>query len=670
MTTINDFPCRVREIANQWIPLADGTRLAARIWMPEDAARQKVPAVLEYIPYRKRDATAQRDALIHPWFAGHGYAALRVDIRGSGESDGVLTGEYLPLELSDACEVIAWIARQPWCTGAVGMMGNSWGGFNSLQVAALRPPALKAIITSCSTDDRYADDIHFMGGCLLNDKMKWASTMFAHNSRAPDPALVGSSWRETWHKRLEGSGLWIDTWLRHQRRDAFWKHGSVCEDYSRIQVPVFAVGGWADGYTNAIPRLLAGLSGPRLAWIGQWAHRYPHMAAPGPAVGFLQEAVRWWDHWLKGNDTGMMNGPMLRAYMQEYVPPLAQVERVEGRWVAERSWPSGRIAKRRLFLNAGGLDAGAGRETGLAICSPQDVGMHAGRWCGYGGATDSPTDQRAEDGGSLVFDSAPLERRLELLGAPVVKLELSADRPMAMIAVRLNDIAPDGRATRTSYGLLNLAHRDGHESPTPLEPGRRYRVRVQLNDIGQAFLPGHRLRVAISTAYWPIAWPSPERATVTLYTGASSLDLPVREPDAADAKAAPPPAQLPPPLKVTTLVAGSEGRIVERDIGKGESVLRAWDDQGKRRFDDIDLVMSARQDQRFSIRPDDPLSARGEVGWSVGFARGEWSIATRTRTVMTATRSEFQLHATIDAHEGETRVFSREWNSTIPRDHV
>jgi len=293
VTTVAAFPRAVHRLDPVWIPLKDGTRLAARVWRPTDAESRPVPAILEYLPYRRRDATAQRDALMHPYVAGHGYACIRVDIRGSGDSDGVLIDEYLPLELDDAVEVIAWLAAQPWCTGAVGMIGNSWGGFNALQVAARRPPALRAIITSCSTDDRYADDIHYMGGCLLTDNLRWASTMFAHNSRPPDPAVVGERWREMWLERLRGSGLWVDTWLRHPRRDAFWKHGSVCEDLAAIRCAVLAVGGWADGYTNAIPRLMAGLGVPRHGLIGQWAHRYPHMALPGPAVGFLQLALRW-----------------------------------------------------------------------------------------------------------------------------------------------------------------------------------------------------------------------------------------------------------------------------------------------------------------------------------------------------------------------------------------
>ncbi|MGH6917838.1 MAG: CocE/NonD family hydrolase, partial [Geminicoccaceae bacterium] len=340
MKIVTDLQRPVRETPNLFIELGDGCKLAARVWLPEDAEADPVPAILEYLPYRKRDGTAQRDALTHPYVAGHGYACLRVDMRGNGESDGLMLDEYTEQEQDDALEVIDWIARQPWCTGAIGMIGISWGGFNGLQVAARRPPALKAVITLCSTDDRYADDIHFMGGCLLNDNLSWASTMLAYSSRPPDPALVGERWRAMWLERLDNTVLLVDTWLRHQRRDRQWQHGSVCEDFSAIRCPVYAVGGWADGYSNAIPRLLAGLEVPSKGLIGPWAHKYPHFATPGPRIGFLQECLRWWDQWLKGIDTGVMDEPMLRAWITESVKPASHHDELPGRWVAESSWPS------------------------------------------------------------------------------------------------------------------------------------------------------------------------------------------------------------------------------------------------------------------------------------------------------------------------------------------
>ncbi|HKK29968.1 MAG TPA: CocE/NonD family hydrolase, partial [Alphaproteobacteria bacterium] len=340
MKTVENFPLPVIEEANVFIPLVDGTQLAARIWRPEESARRPVPAILEYIPYRKRFGTAARDEVTHPYLAGHGYACVRVDLRGSGESDGVLEDEYLPQELNDGVEVIAWLAEQDWCDGNVGMMGISWGGFNGLQIAALQPPALKAIVTLCSTDDRYADDIHHMGGCLLSDNLSWASVMFAYNSLPPDPALVGDRWREMWMERMRGSGLWLEKWLEHQRRDDYWKHGSINEDYGAVQCPVYAVSGWADGYSNAVFRLLANLEVPRRGLIGPWSHRYPHFGVPGPAIDFLRDMLRWWDQWLKGIETGVMKEPMLRAWMQESVPPTASYMHRPGRWVGEPAWPS------------------------------------------------------------------------------------------------------------------------------------------------------------------------------------------------------------------------------------------------------------------------------------------------------------------------------------------
>jgi putative CocE/NonD family hydrolase len=671
MVVASALPYRVRVVENLWIPLAEGIRLAAKLWLPETTDRTPVPAVLEYIPYRKGDATAQRDAMLHPYFAGHGYAAIRVDMRGSGDSDGILTDEYLKLEQDDALEVISWIARQPWCTGAVGMIGNSWGGFNALQVAARRPPELKAIITSCSTDDRYADDIHYMGGCLLSDNLRWATIMLANNSRPPDPAVVGERWREMWLARLRDSGFWMKPWIEHQRRDAYWKHGSVCEDFAAIQCPVFALGGWSDGYSNAVPRLMAGLKVPRKAWIGQWSHNYPHLANPGPKAGFLQEAVRWWDKWLKGMDNGALDGPMLRVWMQDSVPPATRYTTLPGRWVAEPDWPPPGVRQRRYALNGNRLQAAAGDVVPLCIKSPQTVGWNGGRWYSQVIVPDLPGDQREDDGNSLNFDTDPLAERLEILGAPVVELELASDRAQGLVAVRLSNVASDGAATRVSYGLLNLSHREGHEHPKPLEPGRRYRVRIQLNDCAQSFPAGHRIRLAISTAYWPIAWPSPEPVTLTLFTGASTLELPERPPSPADAAFVQvPPVETPPPLEVATLQPGSTKVTVRRDLETGESVYEFSHDGGKLRFEQNGLVMASRTTGSYSIHPDEPLSAQAAFDWRIEFERGDWRVATRARGQMSATREDFHVKAELEAFEGDRRVFGNDWTLRVPRDGV
>ncbi len=675
MQVVSALPHPIKEIENTWITMPDGCRLAARIWMPEDAARTPVPAILEYIPYRKRDFTRGRDEPMHRYFAGHGYAVLRVDVRGSGDSDGILVDEYVQQEQDDAVEVIRWIAAQPWCNGAVGMMGKSWGGFNSLQVAALQPPALKAIITVCSTDDRYADDAHYMGGCLLDENLTWGSVLLTFNAYPPDPEVVGARWRRMWLERLEHAVLFPEAWLRHQRRDAYWKHGSVCEAFDRIRCPVYAIGGWADAYTNAIPRLLAGLLVPRKGLVGPWAHVYPHNGIPGPAIGFLQEALRWWDQWLKGMETGIMAEPMYRVWMQESLPPRAYYATRPGRWVAEATWPSPRIAWHPLYLNEGRLDDREQPESNVSLRSPQTIGMAGGDWCGFGEEGEMSTDQRDEDARSLAFDSGPLHDRLEILGAPVAALELTVDKPSALLAVRLNDVAPDGASTRVTYGLFNLTHRESHEYPTPLEPGKRYAVRVQLNDIAHAFPAGHRLRLAISTCYWPVAWPSPEPATLTLHAGASVLNLPVR-PSRAEDDALPPFARVEaaPSDVESALGVRTARRSVERDDARLETIYTIASDEGDNltrvRVEPIQLDIAQRSLKRYIIRDDDPLSAQAEVEHITMLRRNDWSTRIETHTRLTSSSDVFRLHATLDAYEQGTRIFSKRWDRSVPRDLV
>ena len=670
---VSEFPRSVRVVENVWIPMRDGARLAGRLWLPEDADDAPVPAILEYIPYRKRDFTRRRDSTMHPYVAGHGYACLRVDLRGSGDSDGVLTDEYLEQELQDGCDVIAWLAEQSWCTGKVGMIGISWGGFNGLQIAGLRPPALKGVISLCSTDDRYSDDIHHMGGCLLGDNLSWASVMFSHNSLPPDPEIVDDRWREMWLARLEGSGLWLETWLRHQRRDAYWKHGSIAEDYSAIQCPVMAVSGWADGYSNAVFRLLANLKVPRKGLIGPWSHQYPHLAVPGPAIGFLQEALRWWDTWLKGIETGLMNEPMLRVWMQESVPPTSHYAHRPGRWVAEPSWPSPNVGLRRFVLAERRiLPANTiAEEVPLTIQSPLTVGLFAGKWCSYAAGPDLAHDQRQEDGGALVFDSDPLEETLEILGAAVVDLELASDQPLAMVAVRLSDIAPNDQATRVTYGLLNLTHRTSGELPELLAPGTRYRVRVRLNDVAQVFPRGHRLRIALSTSYWPLAWPSPAPVCLTVFAGRSVLELPVRPSRADDVELRPfEPPEAAEPTPRHHIEPGHHNWLVHRDLAKDESVLEVINDNGVIYLEEIDLEIENRTMEWYSSRDDDFLSLKGETRLTRGLKRGGWSVRTVAHTKLTSTATEFRIQADLDAFESEARIFCRSWDVSISRDFI
>lgn len=675
MRTVTALPHEVEEIEHLWIPMSDGTRLAARLWRPVSAEDEPVPGVLELIPYRRRDLTAQRDSIHHPYMAGCGYACLRVDLRGSGDSEGVLEDEYLEQELSDAEEVLAWLAEQPWCNGRTAMMGISWGGFNALQVAARRPPSLGAIVTVCSTDDRYTDDVHYMGGCLLTDNLSWASTMFAYNSCPPDPAIVGERWLDMWHQRLEGSGLWLEEWLRHQRRDDYWRHGSIIEDYSDVQVPVFAVSGWADGYSNSVFRLLAGLQVPTRGLIGPWSHKYPHLGQPGPAIGFLQEMVAWWDHWLKDDvDNGAMDGPALTIWMQDAVPPATTYEDRPGRWVGEPSWPSDRIMATAYPLELYRI-LEPGETAGSQISpvqSPLSVGQFAGKWCSYNAPPDMPYDQREEDGGSLVFNSAELTDTLELLGAPVADLEVSVDQPVAQLIVRLSDVAPDGAATRVSYGVCNLNHFRGDHDPAPLEPGERHRVRVALNGMAQSFPPGHRLRLSVSTSYWPVVWPAPEPVTLTVYPDRSSLVLPVRPADADQGEPAPSFAEPEgaPPLEVTQIEPGEHDWRMSRNMVDNSGELEVVKDLGVVHFPGIDLTVRRSANERYRFVGNDFNSVQGETVWDMGFGRGDWQTHARTRTVLTSSPSHFHVYAEQDAWLGTERVHSQTWSRSIPRDHL
>jgi putative CocE/NonD family hydrolase len=677
MRVVTSLPHEIKEEHDVTIPVRDGTLLAARIWRPLDSDDQPVPAILEYIPYRRRDLTSVRDSIAHPYLAGHGFACVRVDIRGSGESGGVLTDEYLEQEQRDAEDVLAWLAGRPWCDGRTGMLGISWGGFAALQVAARRPPSLGAICIASFTDDRFADDMHYMRGCLLSDNLAESGTMFAYSTCPPDPAVAGADWRRMWMDRLHAARPWAGEWLRHQRRDDYWRHASVCEDYSAIQVPVFASCGWADGYSNAVLRLMANLEVPRKGLIGPWSHKYPHLGVPGPAIGYLQEVVRWFDRWLRDSRENAGDAaaePLLRVWMQDSVPPSTSYEERPGRWVGEQAWPSPTIRHDVLPLAPHRI-APAGEEPAdavVSISSPLSVGQFAGKWCSYNAPPDLPYDQREEDGGSLVFETDVLAEQCEILGAPVVHLDVCADRPVAMVAARLSDVAEDGSATRVTYGLLNLTHRDSHDEPAPLEPGRRYRVDIPLNGVAQAFPAGHRIRLSLSTSYWPLAWPPPEPVRLTVYTAGSTLELPVR-PVAAGDEVTLRPFDDPEGTRPAATTSRSPGEYrwdVTRDMITYRSALDVVKDTGTIRYEDTGIEIGKRVRERYSWVGDDFTSPRGETEWSMTFSRGAWTTRIDTRQTLTCTPAEFHLHAQLDAFEGTRRVHSRNWTITVPRDHL
>lgn len=660
MKTVTKFPRDVVETADLGIVMPDGCRLSARIWMPKDAGQNPVPAILEHLPYRKRDGTTYRDEFTHPYLAGHGYACIRVDTRGNGDSDGLMEDEYSEQELQDACEVIAWAAAQPWCNGNVGMMGISWGGFNSLQVAARQPPALKAVITLCSTADRYADDIHYKGGCLLGENAGWAATMLSYSSRPPDPALIGERWRGMWLERLVNQPFLAATWLGHQRRDAYWKRGSICEDFSAIHAAVLSIGGWHDGYRNTIANLVANIEAPVKGIVGPWIHKYPHYAAPEPRIGFLQEALRWWDRWLKGVDTGVENDPAYRVWLMDSVRPARWHDRRPGRWVAEAEWPSPNIREKRIAL----IPVGCGP---VVVASPQTCGLAGGEYFPFTFGPELPGDQRPDDALSVCFDQPVLADPLDILGAPEVVFRLASDRPQANICVRLCDVHADGASELIAYGVLNLTHYKSHELPQVLVPSEVFDARVVLDQCAYRVPAGHRLRIAVSTSYWPMIWPSPQPAMLTLED--ADLVLPLRPLAAGDEVAFFEP-EAATPWRTETLRPASSERRVTVDQKTGVTTLTIADDFGEVRDLDHGLVNGSIVREAWSIHPDDPLSARLEVHWTQTLSRGAWSVRTEAFTQMWSDAETFHLRGRIEAHEGGTCVFERDYSEAMARKNV
>lgn len=669
---VTHFPHSVSLTEHLWITMRDGTRLAARLWLPTTADQQPVPAILEYIPYRKRDGTRTRDDPMHGYFAGHGYAVLRVDMRGSGDSDGLLADEYLLQEQEDALDVIDWISQQTWSNGAVGMMGKSWGGFNSLQVAARRPPALKAIITVCSTDDRYNDDIHYKGGCLLNDNLWWGGLMIAWQSCPQDPQLVGDGWYQDWLNRLENMPFFPALWMEHPRKDAYWKHGSVGEDWSAIQCPVMAVGGWADAYSNAVFRMMDNLCVPRKAILGPWAHVYPQDGTPTPAIGFLQEALTWWDCWLKQIDNDALDGPRLQVWLNDSQRPSSQRPQAFGEWIAVDGNTDEVTQLQRWYLQPRILVTAPPEQVHWqAIGTLQNHGLFAGEWMGAGVLGESPGDQRMDDGMAESFDSAPLSESMSLYGFPQYSVQLSSDKPAAMFYVRLSDVAPDGTSTRVTHGWVNLGHLQGQDKNVPLTPGAVVEVNVQLDGIAWRFAAGHRLRVSLATTYWPMVWPMPEAATLNVNLSSAMLDLPICR-DVNPIAGPNPQPETAADIPMTQLSPGRVERELRYDIVEDswESTTHAFGGvfgEGVFRLDDIDTTADHWLRRQLTVHNQDPLSAHYLLTQNLKIGRKGWWTETDVVLEMRNDLTHFIVTGEMKVQHNGEAVFLQRWDRRIAR---
>ncbi len=624
------------------------------------------PAILEYLPYRKRDGTAPRDETTHPVFADAGYVCVRIDIAGSGDSDGHLKDEYCEQELDDGEAVLEWIAAQSWCSGNVGIIGISWGGFNGLQLAYRQPEALKAVVSVASTSDRFIDDCRYMDGCLLTDNFNWSAQLSTYQARPPDPE-IREDWREEWVSRMQGLPFFGAKWLCHQTRDEYWEHGSVCEDFSRVTVPVLAVTGWADAYVNTPLILLENLNGPTKALIGAWEHRYAHLSRVNPS-DFHSEVIGWFDRWLKYEQNGAEDLPSYRAFMQEHFNPQPVSTPRRGRWVAETSWPSPNIRHMNWYLGKSALTKSVQNGT-VTVATPAHVGNAGGNYyAGMLAENELPGDQRPDDALSVCFDTPALDDPLELMGRACLTINFLVNRPVAQIVVRLCDVSPDGVSQRISFRAVNLTYHGNNETPETLSPGKLYSATIKLNECAHRLRKGHKLRLALSNSYWPMVWPAPEPVILELDLAGCKLDLPIRS-VGVETEAAAPDFPQDHPILMSQILRHPDSTVRFETLPDGTFVRENEDDLGETRNPDHGLVSGYRISTRYSIHPDNPTSAKIESRWQFSCGRGKWQTEIEIEGTMTCDRDNFyltrKLRSTESVHKSE--VVTKEWSESIPR---
>lgn len=645
-----------------WIEMPDGVRLAARLWLPESAGTAPVPAIFEYIPYRKADMVRARDERNHPYFAAHGYACLRIDMRGSGDSEGHMPDMYADHELSDARHVIEWIAAQSWCDGSVGMFGTSWGGTASLQANLDAPGPLKAIIAVCATHDRYEDDIHHKGGCLLTDTFEWGATLPAILGAPPTPN-VGPDWKERWRERLDALSFPVEAWVREEARGDYWRHGSVIHQAHRLSRPTLAVGGWSDRYSNSVMSLVS--ARPDLVWgvIGPWGHHYPDHGHPGPGIGFQQLALDWWDRWLKPG-TPSPDWPRLRVWLREYDPPANALDTRNGAWI-ETGPPETETVARVFHLADGGLSETA-PPPGGAWPIPFDlrVGRAAGDTGYFGRYGGLPLDQQADDALSLTFETGPLEDDVVLYGVAFARLHIRSEARLGQVSLRLNDVAPDGTSGRVGLCVRNLALNDRLDAPDAADPRTDHPLDIPFHSKAYRFRKGHRIRLSVASSYWPILWPSPERGDLTLRGG--TLTLPVfRGAPRPLAHPLPPVLDLP-EVKTHRTLCNPSLRRFQEDVQ--DRMVTGWDQPfAETLCTETGTAFGFQTRAEHSIVPGDPTSARSEVHHHARYSRPD-GIADITGTLTaTCDRSSFFLDGTLTADwEGE-RIAHRSWSVSITR---
>jgi uncharacterized protein len=669
------------------IQARDGVPLSANIWRP--VTDEPVPAILEMIPYGKDNWRRAADEARGQWFAARGYVLCRVDVRGTGSSYGIALDEYTADETRDGYDAVEWLAAQPWCDGSVGMWGISYGGFTAIQVAALRPPHLKAIIPVMATDDRYLDDVHYRGGCVTASELsQYAVSQVAMNAMPPEASFRGSAWRQDWLERLHATPPWLFTWLRAQTDGPYWRQGSLAPDYDAITAAIYNVGGWQDSYVDPAFRMQARCSAPSHTLIGPWHHSWPHDAAPGPNIDELHEFVRFFDRHLRDLDNGWDAEPPIVWFERDWSAPEAFPGVAAGRWRAATAFPHPATALRSMAFGAGTLeDAPAADEPGIdRFAHRATTGTRGPLSWGSGGPPNGlARDLRRDEDAGPTYTSAPLTDALEVLGVPEVVVYLEVDAPVATLSVRLGDVAPDGSVALVSAGLLNLTHRRSHARPEPMRPGVVEEIRVPLRTAGYRWAPGHRIRVSLASSLWPVAWPSPFPATFAVHRGPatpSTLGLPVipaaggpgdasvpayrtdppklHWPDPVALDGAGPAVDDPPVWRIEEdVIAGSTTVVVH---GGGEAIVP----DGRRLYAAETLRMTAVDTDPAHASLDADVVYRWQE--REGVRDGALTaIEIRAVSRQTSTATDFDLSVDLEVDVDGERFFEGRWSERIPR---
>ena len=640
----------------RFLEMDDGVRIAVTLFVPEGPGPW--PALLEARPYRKDDVTWSQTHDYRRLCQEGGYVVCRADVRGTGSSEGIAEDEYTQREHRDWLRVIDWLATQPWSTGAVGMFGKSYSGFNAIQVAMRQPPALKAIVPIFATDRRFTDDVHYGGGARRGiDVLDYPLSMVAMNALPPVPALAGSGWRERWLERIERTEPWMLRWLEEQTESAYWRHGSLHGRYETIEAATLIVAGHADGYHNMAFRTFAALRAPKALLFGPWSHMSPDVSMPGPRIDYLRELLRWFDRWLKGIDTGVDREPPIRIFVRRPTPPEPDLESFRGTWRFEPSWPPERLREQVRALSSSSV---SGRRPSRDVLEIRgEVGVAGSIWCADDLPFGTPWDQRADEAFSLVYEWPPLDAELEIMGHPRVEISLSADVPVAYLSAKLCDAFPDGTSALVTRGILNLTHRGSHERPSPLEPGRTYQVTIELDATAYIFEPGHRIRLDLAAADFPSSWPPPFRGTISVSPEGSRLVLPVLE-------GSPPVTELPTfgPGAPAPEMRKATWRIEEDVLGRTRSVVIGHD--AEEETEDGTRV-SSLGGGRITVSTVDPGQTvaqgryRYEIAWPEATVRAEASGTLRSdpRTY----RLELELVVLEDGRE----IARRRWEREVPR---